>query len=80
MISMKHKPDLKAPRYTPKALNAMDRKAFFKFFREKYPEYSYLSEPELRKIIKTFNETIVEKVIENRHIAVTLNRGPQLPG
>lgn len=67
MISTKHKPDLKAPRYTPEALNAMDRSAFFKFFREKYPEYRHLSEPELRRIIKTFNETIVEQVIDNRH-------------
>jgi len=62
-----HKPDLNAPRYTPDALNALSRSAFFKYFRKNHPEYKHLSEPELRKIIKIFNETIVEQVIENRH-------------
>lgn len=64
----KYKPDLNAPRYTPKYnLNALSRTGFMKYFKNKYPEYKDLSEPQIRKIIKTFNETIVEQVIENRH-------------
>ena len=67
MNNYKHKPNLKAPRWNAKTFNASGRTTFFKFFRSKYPEYKDFSEKEIRKIIKTFNETIVEQVIENRH-------------
>jgi hypothetical protein len=63
---MSRKPDLKAPRYTPQAKNLLDRSAFIRHFKSKFPQYSHLTEPEVRKIVKTFNETIVEQVIENR--------------
>lgn len=63
----KYKPDLKAPRFTPNSFNTIERAAFLKHFRKKYPQYKHLSEPEIRGLIKTYNETIVEQVIENRH-------------
>lgn len=63
---MSRKPDLKAPRYTPQAKNLLDRFAFIRDFKARHPEYAYLTEPEIRKIVKTFNETIVEEVINNR--------------
>ena len=63
----KYKPDLNAPRYTSKSYNLMGRDAFIKNFRKKFPEYKDMSEVQVRSIIKTFNETIVEEVIENRN-------------
>jgi glutaredoxin 2 len=63
----KYKPDLTAPRFTSKTLNAVSRTSFLKHFRKKHPEFSHLTEPEIRNIIKTFNETIVEQVIDCRY-------------
>jgi hypothetical protein len=65
------KPDLSAPRYRAKAHNLMTND-FFKNFRAKFPKYEKVSDKELKKIIKVFNETVYQTVIESRE-------GVQLP-
>jgi len=65
------KPDLTAPRYRPKAHNLITND-FFKTFKAKYPKYENISDKELKKIIKTFNETVYQTVIDSRE-------GVQLP-
>lgn len=63
--------DLKAPRFRQESVNIADR-AFIKTLKDKYPKYKDLSETTVRKIIKTFNETLWKEVIETRD-------GVQLP-
>ena len=65
------KPDLTAPRYRPKAHNLITND-FFKIFKARYPKYENISDKELKKIIKTFNETVYHTVIDSRE-------GVQLP-
>ena len=65
------KPDLTAPRYRPKAHNLLTND-FFKTFKTKFPKYKDIDEKELKKIIKTFNETVYQTVIDSRE-------GVQLP-
>jgi len=58
-------PDVNAPRFRQKVLTVTDKK-FFDKFREKYPKYKSLSDADVRQIIKKFNETLWENVIETR--------------
>jgi hypothetical protein len=66
-----NKPDLTAPRYRPKAYNLLNND-FFKLFKAKYPKYQNVSDREIKNIIKTFNETVYQTVIDSRE-------GVQLP-
>jgi hypothetical protein len=65
------KPDLKAPRYRPEVHTVLN-KEFFESFKKKYPKYKDLDNKDLRKIIKYFNNTIYQTVINTRD-------GVQLP-
>jgi len=64
-------PDVTAPRFRQEVVNVIDKK-YFKSFREKYPKYNDITETQIRVIIKSFNETFWETVIETRD-------GVQLP-
>jgi hypothetical protein len=64
-------PDLKAPRYRPEVHTIMN-KEFFESFKKKHPKYKDLDNIELRKIIKYFNNTVYQTVIDTRD-------GVQLP-
>ena len=64
-------PDLTAPRYRPEVHTIMNKK-FFESFKSKYPKYKNLDNKELRKIIKYFNQTLFQTVIDTRD-------GVQLP-
>jgi hypothetical protein len=64
-------PDVTAPRFRQSGHNIMD-KEFFKNFKEKYPKYKDLEPSFIKMIIKKFNETFWETVIETRD-------GVQLP-
>lgn len=59
------KPNLNAPRYRPEVHSIMN-KEFFDSFKKKYPKYKNLDDKELRKIIKTFNNSFYQKVIDTR--------------
>lgn len=65
------KPDLKAPRFRPEVYSVLN-KEFFENFKKKYPKYKQYSESTLREIIKSFNKTVYETVIDKRD-------GVQLP-
>jgi hypothetical protein len=60
-----NKPDLKATRYRKK-LHHIINDDFYKRFFKKYPEYKEKEEPEIYKIIKTFNRSVCQEVINNR--------------
>jgi hypothetical protein len=64
-------PDVKAPRFRQEAVNVID-KEFFAKFREKHPKHKHITEAQIRELIKSFNETLWETVIETRD-------GVQLP-
>jgi hypothetical protein len=59
------KPNLTAPRYRPEVHSIMN-KEFFESFKKKYPKYNNLDNKELRKIIKTFNSSLYQTVIDTR--------------
>jgi hypothetical protein len=59
------KPDVRGPRFRPEVYQVMNDK-FFNEFRKKYPQYKDLTDPELRKIGKTFNTMFWEHVIDKR--------------
>ena len=65
------KPDVKAPRFRPEVYNILSQE-FFSKFKEKYPKYKNLDNKDLRKIAKTFNNLVYQKVIDTRD-------GVQLP-
>lgn len=60
------KPDLKAPRYRPKAHTILN-KEFFENFKKKFPKYKDIDDKELRKIIKRFNQIVYQNVIDIRN-------------
>jgi len=64
-------PDLKAPRYRPEVHTIMN-KEFFESFKKQHPKYKDLDNVELRKIVKYFNNTLYQTVIDTRD-------GVQLP-
>jgi hypothetical protein len=65
------KPDLSAPRFRPKQRIFLTKK-FFKLFKKKYPKYKNIDNAVIKKIIKKFNQTVYQTVIDNRD-------GVQLP-
>lgn len=65
------KPDVKAPRFRPKAHHLLN-KEFFAIFKERYPKYKDITNEELHKIVMRFNNLLWETVIEKRD-------GVQLP-
>jgi hypothetical protein len=65
------KPDVKAPRFRPEVKNVLD-KEFFKLFKKKFSKYKNMDESQIRTIIKRFNQTVYQTVIETRD-------GVQLP-
>lgn len=64
-------PNLNAPRFRQQAVDIMDAD-FYKGFLEKYPKYKEIKLGEIKKIVKKFNETLWDTVIETRD-------GVQLP-
>lgn len=64
-------PDVKAPRFRQDAVDIAN-KEFFERFREKFPKHKALSDSEIKRIIKCFNEAFWDTVIETRD-------GVQLP-
>ncbi len=64
-------PNVKAPRFRQEAIDIVD-KVFFEKFREKFPKYKKLTDSQIKKIIKMFNEVFWNTVIETRD-------GVQLP-
>ncbi len=60
-----NKPDVKAPRFRPQVKTVLNTE-FFERFKCKHPKYKNLDDKDLRKIIKSFNETLCNKIIENR--------------
>jgi len=59
------KPDVKAPRFRPKAYNIFTKK-FFAEFKNKYPKYAHLSNSDIRQIIKGYNKLMFQTVIDKR--------------
>jgi hypothetical protein len=59
------KPDVTAPRFRPDVQSVMNKK-FFDSFRKKHPKYKDLTDSELRKIGKTFNQILYQAVIDTR--------------
>jgi hypothetical protein len=64
-------PDIKAKRFRAERTNIIDA-SFVKSFKEKHPKYKDISESDIKKIVKTFNETLWKEVIDTRD-------GVQLP-
>ena len=60
-----NKPNLNAPRYRPEVHTIMS-KEFFESFKKKYPKYNNLDNKDLRKIVKSFNTSLYQAVIDNR--------------
>lgn len=64
-------PDVKAPRFRPEVYNVLN-KEFIDNFKNNHPKYKHVEDEVLRKIIKTFNKTIAQSVVD-------LRDGVQLP-
>lgn len=60
-----NKPDFTKPRYRPKRLE-VDGKEFYKALIEKIPEAAKLSHIQIRDLIKQFNETVLQNIVEGR--------------
>lgn len=58
-------PDLNAPRYNKVGYNPLNRE-FFKALRKEHPELKDYTDTQVRKVIKTTNETIYKKIIDHR--------------
>lgn len=59
------KPDLNAPRFRPEVYNVLN-KEFVEKFKEKYPRYKDLDNKKIKDIIKTFNKTLYNTVVNTR--------------
>lgn len=59
------KPDLNAPRYRAKCLDILN-KDFYKSFREAHPKYNYLTDKQIKNIVKEVNGKIRQLVIDER--------------
>jgi hypothetical protein len=59
------KPDVKAPRFRPEVHSVLT-KEFFDNFRNKYPKYKNFDNAQLKSIIKLFNKTVYQTVINTR--------------
>lgn len=64
-------PDVNAPRFRQDAIDIID-KQFFEKFRDKFPKHKSISDSEIKRLIKRFNEAFWNTVIETRD-------GVQLP-
>lgn len=60
-----NKPDVKAPRFRPKAYNVFN-KEFFDEFKKKYPKYDKLSPTDIRNIVQSYNRLMFQTVIDKR--------------
>jgi len=60
-----NKPDLNKPRFRNKAYTITDDN-FYKSFKDKYPRYKDVDVRTIQSVIKTFNETVFQTVIDNR--------------
>lgn len=58
-------PDLNAPRYRPKRPNLLN-KEFCTEFRERYPEYSSLSDKAIKDKVKFINQIIADAITTER--------------
>jgi hypothetical protein len=65
------KPDVKAPRFRPDVHHVLT-KEFFEMFKKRYPKYKKTDDKLLKTIIKKFNTTVYQTVIDKRD-------GVQLP-
>ena len=65
------KPDVKAPRFRPDTHHVLN-KEFFEMFKKRYPKYKKVDNKLLKTIIKKFNTTVYQTVIDKRD-------GVQLP-
>ena len=61
-----NKPDLHSPRYRTRTLDILT-KEFFKEFKTKYPQYSELSNRELKNKIKLINKSIYQTILNERY-------------
>ena len=59
------KPDLNAPRFRPEVYNVLN-KEFIEKFKEKYPRYKDLDNKKIKDVIKTFNRTLYNTVVNTR--------------
>ena len=59
------KPNITAARYRPKVHNILDD-VLVQNFKKKYPRYKNIEKKTLKKILKSFNESVFQTVIENR--------------
>jgi len=66
-----NKPDLTAPRFRPEVFHLLS-KEFFDEFKKKYPRYAGYDNKQLKNIVKTFNKTVYNLVVDTRD-------GVQLP-
>ncbi len=60
-----NKPDFSKPRYRAKRLE-IDGKEFYKSLVDKIPDASKLGHSEVKKLIKQFNETVLQNIVDNR--------------
>lgn len=58
-------PDLNAPRYRSKSLDILN-KEFYDAFRTAFPKYAYLTNRQIREIIREVNGKIWETILEER--------------
>jgi len=58
-------PDISAPRFRPRVHNILE-KEFFDSFKKKFSRYKNLENSVLKNIIKTYNKTLFNTVIETR--------------
>lgn len=58
-------PDLNAPRYRSKSLDILN-KEFYDDFRKEFPKYAYLTNRQIREIIRDVNGKIWETAVEER--------------
>jgi hypothetical protein len=59
------KPNVKAPRFRP-AVHSILNQEFFENFKLKHPEYKTLDNAVIKNVIKTFNISVYQNVIDNR--------------
>jgi hypothetical protein len=59
------KPDVTAPRFRPEVETILN-KEFFDKFKQRYPKYKHLDKSDIRNVIKTFNVSVYQKVIDSR--------------
>jgi hypothetical protein len=59
------KPDVTAPRFRPEVETILN-KEFFDKFKQRYPKYKTLDKADIRNVVKTFNMTVYQNVIETR--------------